>query len=167
MAYKKNEESFLPSIEQLISANNSVLIDWCIQSHSSRFFFIKSLNELKDILNRSSSMDLIIVYKKKQLPVRGILGVDFKDQVLSAYGNKNHDFIICTYSFYPEYLQLYGHGENRNELNQRLHELLTDFGNENLNLCFGIDPEPEIRDTSVNEDDEYIIISGAASSQSP
>lgn len=160
MPYDKNQKIFIPIIKELINVNNEVLVDWYTNNHFSNFYFIKCIKDLEDLLNRSSITDLIFIYKLKQLPIRGRLNVEFKNKVLREYGDKDYDFIIYTYNFYPRCLEMYGHGENRSELNQRLDELLSDFGDKDITLCFGIDPEPEIRDISVLENDEFILISG-------
>lgn len=159
MPYRKMDSSYLPTIERIINLNGEVLVEHYIGRYVAKYYFLHSLDELKDLFKKMDTRDVITVYKKKQLPYRGILNNEFSKKVLENY-NKEFHYAIYDYVVYPKDLESYGAGSNLSELNQDLKELLNDFGNDNLSLCFGADPRPIYSKISIMEDDEVIVISG-------
>lgn len=165
MSYKKNDKSILPAVKNIISLNQEVLVEHYFKHCAEYYYFIRSIDELENLLNKTTDKDFVTIYKKKQLPYRGVLNSEFKEKVLSEYRNINYDFVnhdyaIYEYVFYPKYLKLCGAGSSLSDLSQDLKELLEDFGGDNKHLCFGIHPSSLPSKIHLTEDDEVIVISG-------
>ena len=159
MPYTKNDKRMLTKVEKIIHNNEEVFVEHYSQRAYEFYYFIKSLNELNDLLNRIGGNDFVTIYKNKQLIFRGMPSNYFTDRLKAEYLKmEGTDYLIYDYVFYPQKLELYGSGSSSQELDEDLEELFK--YHKNLKFCFGVDPRSIYRLLNISENDEAIIISG-------
>ncbi len=103
MPYDKNDENLIVKVNEIIRLNDEAFVEYYIKRADERYYFISSFDDLKDLLKRIEPLDFVIVYKKKQLPLRGIVDRSFEEKVLNEYSTKMRD---NDYAFF-DYVMLY------------------------------------------------------------
>lgn len=99
MSYNKNDKKFCLTVDNIIRLNGDVLVEHYVDRSVWSYYFIRSLDELEDLLNKIGVYDFVTIFKKKQLSCRGILNSKFKEQVLLEYNNKGYEYAIFEYVF--------------------------------------------------------------------
>lgn len=160
MPYAKYDKKMLAKVHRIILMNGEVFVEHYHRRLSENYYFIKSLGEFKDLLNRTGETDFVTIYKNNQLTLRGFPDEHFEAKVLTEYLKMlTPDYLIYDYISYPKELELYGSGSSLQELSEDIQELLNHYRTK-LQFCFGPDPRTIYRKLSLNEDDEIIVVSG-------
>jgi hypothetical protein len=161
MAYHKNDKRIFNKFNEILELNNEVLVEQYIKRTEQRFYFINSSLGLREILNDTTSYDYLTVYKKKQLPIRRFVDESFKEIILIEYSKMDvTDYSFFDFVFYPKELEAYGAGTDLNDLTEDICEIINDYMNSGLKLCFGQDPRPIYSNVNKDEDDDIIMIKG-------
>ncbi len=159
MPYSANNKNMLNKIEGLIRQNDEVLVEHYIKRYIQKYYLVNSFDMFDDLLRKLDLSDVVTVYKEKQLQIRGVLSKEFCEIVRSEYIKRNSIYyaFFCL-EFYPIELEPYGAGSSLDELNEDVAELIDEYRDGRLKLCFGKDPRPINSKIHIDEDDEVIVI---------
>lgn len=160
MPYSKNNIRSIKVVGDILSMHNEVFLEHYIDRSVAAYYFIVSVDQFNELLQNLTKHDYLTVYKNKQLPFRLSVDLNFPQKVVAEFDKKKCDYIFYGYEIYPNELESYGCGSSLSDLKQNLIEIVSDFGKENLTLCFGEDPRPIISSLGINENENILVISG-------